>query len=83
MSVLSKTFGRLHAVFVDHNEIAKAGEPGVLITGKGEAVIALQPAMLGMSAVLGSSDCDHDLPSATECRRLILQRWQDGYHRLQ
>src|SRR5262245_63646544 len=52
--VSAEALTRLHAVFVDHAQHAETHEPGVVIVGEGERMVALQPAMLRVPALVSS-----------------------------
>ena len=47
------------AVFVDDPQVAHAHVLGVVVVGKGKAVKALEPAVVGVAAILGLAKCQH------------------------
>src|ERR1043166_812693 len=61
MRMLAKTLARRYAILVDDPHRSKAHVPGVSIAGKGEGVIRVEPSVVGVSALLTSSNADHDL----------------------
>jgi hypothetical protein len=58
--VATEPLSRLHAILVDHPQVAEAHPLRIVIVGEREGVKALEPAMLGMAAVVGLAQCDHD-----------------------
>ena len=59
MGMLAKALAGGDAVFVDYPQRAKAHLAGIVIIGEGKGVIGVQPAMIGVSAVLAFADGDH------------------------
>ena len=56
VAVRAETHARLHAVFVDHAQRAKAHFLRIMVIGEGKRVVAVQPAVIGMAAVFCLAD---------------------------
>src|SRR5262245_21242951 len=50
----------LHAVLVDHAQGAVAHVPRIVVVGEGKAVIRVEPAVVGVAALAGAAQLDHD-----------------------
>src|SRR5262249_61416604 len=55
----AERLGRLHAILVDHPERAEPHVPRVVVRGKGEGVIGVEPAVIEVSALGAGPDRDH------------------------
>jgi hypothetical protein len=75
--VRAEALAGLHEVLVDHPQRAEAQVRGVEVVGEGEAVPALEPAVLRVPALAGGTDGQHGVPSsevAPVYRRIRLRR---------
>ena len=61
VAVGAKAGARGDVVFVDDTQIAPAHPLGVVVVGKRERVLAVQPAVVGQASVFAASDVDHCL----------------------
>src|SRR5229473_3044618 len=55
----AETLAALHAILVDHAQTAVTHVLRVVIIRKGKGVVAVQPAVIGVAAFVGSSNLNH------------------------
>ena len=53
-----KPLPRRDAVLVDHAQRAEAHVRGVVVVGERERVVRVEPAVVGVAALPGATDCD-------------------------
>jgi len=76
VAVRAKTGAGRNAVFVDDAQVAPGHVRRVVVPGKGKAVKGLEPAVIGIAAVLGFAQRQH---GASTLRQEGLQRgWPHG-----
>src|SRR5437660_1506296 len=63
VTVLAEAGPRRHAVFVDYPQVAPAHVGRVVIASKRERVVALEPAMIRVAAVLRFAQSEHQCSS--------------------
>ena len=59
MRMRPKPATRRDAVFVDHSQPAKAHVFGVVVLGERKSVVTVEPAVVGVAALLGLADGQH------------------------
>jgi hypothetical protein len=60
VTMFAKPLPCLNAILIDHPQITPAHKLGIAVTGKRKRVKAFQPAVIGIAAVLGFSESEHD-----------------------
>ena len=59
VAVGAEARARLHAVLVDHAQRAELDVLGIEVIGEREAVLRLEPAVVGVAALVAASDLVH------------------------
>lgn len=59
MAVRAEAAARLHAILVEDTERAKAHVRGVVVVGEREGVVAVQPAVVGVTSRIGAANRKH------------------------
>jgi hypothetical protein len=72
MRVSVESAGSGDAVIIDHAQRAEAHVLRVAVIGERERVVAVEPAMIGVPAIFGFSDLDHNNAVGG------LERWSAG-----
>src|SRR5260370_39297367 len=57
--VCAEAFAALHPVFVKHAQAAKPRVFRIIVVREGKWMLTVQPAVIGMASLAGSSNCDH------------------------
>lgn len=68
MRVPAESFTRLHNILIDDTKGTKLIEPGVVVTGEAEGMVAVEPAVVGMATGFGTA--------GNNCsRHCVRERW--------
>jgi len=59
MAVSAEAAAALDHIFIDDAKGAEAHELWVVVVGEGEAEFGIEPAVIGMAAICGFTDCKH------------------------